>query len=165
MLPQSIPAAVTRTFETPIVSPIGAVSKTIFKIGGMAGFAALGGFVLGGLLGGNGTQEQTLLQQPDVDVEPEVTVDVDTTQEPTIEPDIFTDIYAPGGRDIITTTTTNSIIYNIARTHTTTITPTKTVTITGASQEAKQEGSNWIAIIAIAAAAILFLPKLLKKAF
>lgn len=170
MLPGSIPEMITRTVETPIVSPIGAVSKTIFKIGGMAGFTALGGFVLGSLLGGGGTQEQDqeLIQAPDIDVEPDVDVGVDTTQVPSITPAIDTDIYAPEGRDVILNTTTNSIIYNIARTHTTTITPTKTVTITGATQaqEAKQEdGSSWITIAAVVLGAVLFLPKILKKGF
>lgn len=163
ILPANIPAVISRGLETPIISPVGAVSKTIFKIGGMAGFAALGGFILGGLFGGGGSQEQDITQEPEVTVTPVVTPIVTPTIAPTITPDIDTDIYAPGAGDINVTTYQNTITYNMQRTYTKTITPVITHTVTGASQEAKQEGgSNWIGIAIAALAAILILPKFFK---
>lgn len=157
-LPSSIPAAISRGLETPTLVPVGAVSKTIFKIGGMAGFAALGGFILGGLFGGGGSQEQDITQQPTVipTVEPTVIPTIIAPVAPTIDPTV----YQTGEGTINQYTTTNTITYNIQPTRTTTL--TKTVTVTGASQEAKQEGgTNW-GLIAVVVAAALFLPRLLK---
>lgn len=163
IFPKDIPAAISRGLETPTLVPVGAVSKTIFKLGAGGLLAGgVGGFILGGLLGGGGQeQQQDITQEPTVI--PTVIPTVTPTIEPTITPEIVTDIYAPDARDIYAITHQNTITYNMQRTRTTTITPT--YTWTGAEQEAKQEkGTDWVIIAAIAAA-VLFLPKLLKGKF
>ncbi|GAI35871.1 unnamed protein product, partial [marine sediment metagenome] len=158
---------------------VGAVSKTIFKLGG-AGLAAggIGGFLLGGLLGG-GKQEQDIDQTVTPTIIPEMPVDVGVDPMIKMLLDIITkqQLQAGAGEidigagakiagDVGTSEITNitntyptsiSIQKTITETYPTQITVTKT--ITGASQEAKQEGS-WIGIAIAAIAAIFILPKI-----
>lgn len=192
IFPKTPTEAVTRTLEEPVVTPAGGaavVFKSITKQTGMrllplAG-GAIGGFLFGRLFGGGGTQElqqeldQTLTQEPEVTVTPEMPVDVGV--DPTIQTllDYITkqqlaidageyDIGAGAVTgDIGTSTITNitntypthiNIQRTITETYPTQITVTKTITqaAQAASQEATQEqGTDWITLALIGIAGLI----------
>jgi len=155
--------------------PMGVVSGAgKLAIGAGAGFLGL----LGGLLfGGGGKQEQQITQTPTVTPTQETPVDVNPVLQSMLK--LFTLIQSRAGAEIeigagsiihgdvgttrqITQTYTYPTTYNIQRTYTITKPTQITKTTTTAGQEAKQEGSNLLAIAVAAIAAIIILPKLFK---
>ncbi|GAI10823.1 unnamed protein product [marine sediment metagenome] len=92
IFPKDVPSAISRGLETPTLAPVGAVSKTIYKLGAGGLLAGgVGGFILGGLFGGGQEQQQDIDQDPTVIpiVDPDVTPTIITPITPTIDPTIY----------------------------------------------------------------------------